>query len=71
MNYKGLLIIIGRNIKKRRKAKKLTLQELAWEVGMEKGDIHGIEAGKRNVTIKTLVKISSALEVPVYKLLVG
>lgn len=69
INYKGLLSIIGKNIKKYRKAKKLTLEELAWKVDMEKPDIHNIEAGKRNITIKTLVKISSALDVPVNKLI--
>lgn len=69
MNYKERLRVIGKNIKKYRKLRKLTLEELAWQVGMEKPDIHNIEAGKRNITIKNLTKLSEALEVPITKLM--
>lgn len=52
---------IGSRIKKYRKEKKLTLEQLGFEVGLNKSDIHNIEKGK-NITILTLLKIALVLE---------
>jgi transcriptional regulator with XRE-family HTH domain len=52
---------VGSLIKKYRKDKKLTLEQLGFEVGLNKSDIHNIEKGK-NITILTLLKIALVLE---------
>jgi len=52
---------VGSLIKKYRQEKKLTLEQLGFEVGLNKSDIHHIETGK-NITILTLLKIALVLE---------
>lgn len=52
---------VGSRIKKYRKEKKLTLEQLGFEVGLNKSDIYNIEKGK-NITILTLLKIALVLE---------
>jgi transcriptional regulator with XRE-family HTH domain len=52
---------VGRLIKKYRQEKKLTLEQLGFEVGLNKSDIFNIEKGK-NITILTLLKIALVLE---------
>ncbi len=54
---------LGSNIKKYREKAGLSMEQLGFEMGISKGDIHTIEKGK-NITILTLLKISIILEVP-------
>ena len=54
---------IGTRIRILREAKKLSQQDLADLCNFDKGDMSKLEAGKANPTIKTLLKISQALEV--------
>ncbi len=60
-NYDLLIIEIANSIKLTRKAKKLTVQELAYRCDMERSNMSRIEAGRTNVTIKTLNLIATAL----------
>ena len=53
---------IGNNIKKNRKAKKLSLEQLGLEVGLTRMQVHRIEKGY-NITLTTLLKVSLALGV--------
>lgn len=69
-DHEQLLKRIGKNIKKYRKMKRFSLDQLGYDCGIDGTHIHKIEAGQRNITIKTLVKISSALDVPVNKLMI-
>ncbi|CAK7070966.1 helix-turn-helix transcriptional regulator [Fusobacterium varium] len=49
-------------LKKLREDKKYTIEELARKAGIGKGTVGDIETGKSRSTVKTLNKISSALE---------
>ena len=54
---------IGTRIRILRDAKNMTQQDLADLCNFDKADMSKIESGKANPTIKTLLKISLALEV--------
>ncbi len=58
-----LLTEVGAKIKKVRIGKKLSQNELAMLCKFEKASMSRIEAGKTNVTLLTLYKISRALDV--------
>jgi transcriptional regulator with XRE-family HTH domain len=61
---------IGKNITKMRKRKKMTQRDLAMLAELEEQSIWRIENGKNNnYTIKTLLKISRALDVTIRDLL--
>ncbi|QEZ68022.1 XRE family transcriptional regulator [Paraclostridium bifermentans] len=62
---------IGANIKKFRKEKGLTQKELAEKIGVSGAYIQQIENNKKNPSIKTLNKISSALGVTIQELIAG
>jgi transcriptional regulator with XRE-family HTH domain len=55
------LINIGEKIKEVRQSKQMTQHRLARLCNFEKASMSRIEAGKRNVTLLTLKKISDAL----------
>lgn len=52
---------LGQNLKKLRQAKGLTQETLALESGISRSHIAMIEAGRRDITISSLFKISRAL----------
>ena len=54
---------IGRNIKTIREKKGITQKELADLCDFEKPSMNRLEAGRTNVTAKTLLKIAKALHV--------
>ena len=64
MNEQQLFIKIGDKIKELRELKNLSQQDLAALCNLEKSNMSRIEAGRTNLTIKTLFKISNALKVP-------
>ena len=55
--------IVGRQIRLLRKRVKMTQSVLASKANMEESALQRIEAGRTNPTIKTLFKISNALNV--------
>lgn len=59
---------IGLRIKHLRNEKGLSQLDLSTACDMEKTSISRIEAGRTNFTIKTLIKIANALEIPVWEL---
>ena len=63
-----LYIAIGKKIKSIREEKGLTQQNLADLCEFEKSNLSRIEAGKTNITIKNLYKISKALGVQIKSL---
>lgn len=71
MNEKEYLKKLAHNIKKVRKEKGITQVELAYSCGFEKQNMQRIEAGKTSPTLKTLLKISDALEVDIKDLLIS
>ncbi len=58
---KELLKRLGANITKARKAKGLTVQQLANDCDIEKSNLIPIEKGRINITINTLSKIAKVL----------
>ncbi len=71
MNYTEYLLRITQNIRKIRAHKKMTVQEVAYRCNIERSNLSRIEAGKSNLTIKTICQISAALEVNFEDLVVG
>lgn len=69
MNDLQLLSEIGAKIREFRMEKKLSQNDLAILCNFEKASMSRIEAGKTNVTIFTLYKISKALNVNIADLL--
>jgi transcriptional regulator with XRE-family HTH domain len=66
-----LLIQVGKRIRSLREQKGISQQDLAAKCNFEKSNLSRIEAGKNNLTLKTLNKISTALEVSIVSLLGG
>ena len=69
MNQEELSKKVGLNVKRLRKEKGLTQQELAAKCDFEKANLSRIEAGRINPTTWTLWTISQALEIPLYRIL--
>jgi len=65
MNGKIVLTKMGGKIRELRMMKKLTQDKLATESDIEKAMISRIESGQTNLTVRTLYKISKALDVPI------
>ncbi len=61
MDYRREIEAIASKMKELRKAKKMTVQELAYRCEMERSNLSRIEAGKTNLTIKTICTICNAL----------
>jgi len=55
---------IGKRIRKLRKEKGISQEELAWKIGKSPNFIGLIERGKKRPSIETLRKISRVLNVP-------
>ena len=60
MNYQDEILYISTRIKELRK---LTVQELAYRCDMERSNLSRIEAGRTNLTVKTICSICNALSV--------
>jgi putative transcriptional regulator len=57
------LIALGKRIKGIRLQKKISQTEIAYRCGFDKSNYNTIEAGKRNPTLVSLLKIAKALDV--------
>lgn len=62
---------IGKKIKKYRKRKELTQEKLGEKAGLHYTYIGQVERGEKEPSLKSLLKISEALEVSVDKLLLN
>jgi DNA-binding Xre family transcriptional regulator len=65
---KEFLASIGENIKKRRKKKDYTMEQLGLEMGLTRMQVNRIEKGY-NITMITLLKLSLALDCTMEQLL--
>lgn len=63
MNTANELVEFGLYIKKLRIIKKLTQEDLAFSVNLDRTYISGIERGKRNVSLINILKLALALNV--------
>lgn len=57
------LKLVGENVRKTRKERGMTQEELAEKVGLQNTYIGGIERGERNISLETLEKVANGLEV--------
>ncbi|MBC8182476.1 helix-turn-helix transcriptional regulator [candidate division KSB1 bacterium] len=65
------LVELGSTIRDKRKAKGLTQESLAFEAGIDRSYIGGIERGERNISILTLAKIAKCLACDISSLTKG
>ena len=63
--------LLGERISKMRRRKGLSLEKLAYEVGISKGNLSDIENGKKDSRYSTLQYIAYGLEVNISQLLKG
>lgn len=63
MNYEIEINSIASKIKCSRVAQNMSIQDLAYKCDIERSNMSRIEAGKENLTIKTLCKICTALNI--------
>lgn len=68
MNEFQLYKAVGQRIKSIREGKGLTQQGLADLCNFEKSNMSRIEAGRTNLTLKSLLTIGQALNIPIKKL---
>lgn len=64
-NYDDTIKLIAQNIKKIRQSKGLSVQEVAYRCDIERSNLSRLEAGKTNMTIKTLCLICNALNIQI------
>ncbi len=65
------LIQLGQNIRKLRKSKGFTQESLAFEAGIDRSYLGGLERGERNVSFLTLSTIAKCLSCDIAKLTKG
>jgi transcriptional regulator with XRE-family HTH domain len=63
------LLVLGNRISATRKKRGITLERLAYEMGISKGNLSDIEHGKRDARFTTLKAIAEGLEVSLSSLL--
>jgi transcriptional regulator with XRE-family HTH domain len=57
------LIEFGAQIRRLRKAKKLTMKGVAFDADIESSQVHRIEIGKINPTLTTILLLADGLEI--------
>ena len=57
------LIKFGKRIKEERESRGLTLDDLEFHSYIDSSDLNKIELGQRNITLKSLLRISHGLKV--------
>jgi transcriptional regulator with XRE-family HTH domain len=62
---------VGQRIRAERKARKLTLEELASAAGMNTSFLHQIETAKKKPSLRMVQSIADALQVPIHRLFEG
>lgn len=60
---------VGQNVKKFRMERGLSQEALAFESGLHRTYVSGVERGIRNPTVVVLEEIANALAIPAWKLL--
>lgn len=68
MNDDELFRAIGKNIRRIRLSKSMSQQDLAAILNIEKSNMSRIEYGRTNITVRSLYRISRALDVSMKEL---
>ena len=69
MGTGDLNVLLGRNVRLKRRAADLSQEEFAELCGLHRTYVGGIERGERNVTLNTVAKLAAALNVEAPELL--
>jgi len=64
-----LLLLFGEQLKNFRKERNISQEELAFRAELDRTYISGLECGKRNPTLKILVKLAVSLDMSPSELL--
>jgi transcriptional regulator with XRE-family HTH domain len=67
----GIVALLARNVRERRKRLGLSQEALAHEAGIDRTYVSQVERRLRNVTVTMLVRLASALETTADRLLVA
>ena len=62
------LALLGKQLRKLRKARGFSQEAFAWEVGLARSYYGGVERGNRNIAALNLIRIAKTLEVEVGEL---
>ena len=62
-------IIVGKNVRRFRKQRGMTQEQLAFESEIDLTYLGGIERGKRNPSLLVMARIAEVLTIPLSKLL--
>jgi transcriptional regulator with XRE-family HTH domain len=62
-------LFIGNRISELRKLKKLSQEDLAFKADIDRTYMSSIERGKRSISLVVAIKLSSALEIDLLKLI--
>lgn len=62
-------MVLGRNVRRLRRQRGMTQEELAFEAEIDLTYMGGIERGRRNPSLLVMARIAKALLVPLPKLL--
>jgi len=62
-------LFIGNRIAELRKLKKLSQEDLAFKADIDRTYMSSIERGKRSISLAVAIKLSSALEIDLLKLI--
>ncbi|MCP9483361.1 helix-turn-helix domain-containing protein [Shimia sp. CNT1-13L.2] len=62
--------LVGRNLKRFREASGLSQEALAFECGLHRTYVSGVERGVRNPTVEVLAKLAEPLGIHPWQLLV-
>ena len=71
VNMRSFIVIFGERVKEIRLARGLTQQDLADQARLNRSYIGEIEIGRRNVTLLTMSRLATALNVPLHTLLIA
>lgn len=71
LDFNDLLYGIGSEVRRIRKEKNISIEKLSFSSGLSKNYISDFENGRRNATLKVLVKICTALEMELLDLFVN
>lgn len=68
ISKENLCLLLGENIRRVRLARNSTIEQLAFEIGIEYTQLSRIERGKINTSVYQIYMIAKILEVPVAEL---
>lgn len=63
--------VLGENVRRYRKLKGMTQEQLALEAGMERSYVSDLERGQRNPSVRALSRLANALEIQPSLLLIA